>query len=133
MHSGVFSFAWLDREKDEDEGIPSETEDDKRQLETKAKEMRGERNTLRVCVNTIGSNATKCFPHHLSLLVRSVEAEGLGDHVSAGGEGATLQRDVGGLESRRGGLPAGRTFLQVRLQPGAAPGGVCHEGCPAGR
>ncbi|XP_027137513.1 A-kinase anchor protein 13 isoform X2 [Larimichthys crocea] len=27
-------------EKDEDEGIPSETEDDKRQLETKAKEMR---------------------------------------------------------------------------------------------
>ncbi|TNN70159.1 A-kinase anchor protein 13 [Liparis tanakae] len=28
-------------EKDEDEGIPSETEDDKRQLETKAKEMRG--------------------------------------------------------------------------------------------
>lgn len=33
----------LDREKDEDEGIPSETEDDKRQLETKAKEMRGER------------------------------------------------------------------------------------------
>lgn len=45
-----FSFAWLDREKDEDEGIPSETEDDKRQLETKAKEMRGERNTLRVFV-----------------------------------------------------------------------------------
>lgn len=34
-----------DRDKDEDEGIPSETEDDKRQLETKAKEMRGERNT----------------------------------------------------------------------------------------
>uniref|UniRef100_A0A8C3G8K8 A-kinase anchoring protein 13 n=1 Tax=Cyclopterus lumpus TaxID=8103 RepID=A0A8C3G8K8_CYCLU len=32
-------------EKDEDEGIPSETEDDKRQLETKAKEMRGEGNT----------------------------------------------------------------------------------------
>uniref|UniRef100_A0A672YC07 Si:dkey-172h23.2 n=1 Tax=Sphaeramia orbicularis TaxID=375764 RepID=A0A672YC07_9TELE len=31
-------------EKDEDEGIPSETEDDKRQLETKAKEMRGENN-----------------------------------------------------------------------------------------
>ncbi|XP_056268760.1 A-kinase anchor protein 13-like [Pseudoliparis swirei] len=29
------------KEKDEDEGIPSETEDDKRQLETKAKEMRG--------------------------------------------------------------------------------------------
>uniref|UniRef100_A0A3Q1CKD0 Uncharacterized protein n=1 Tax=Amphiprion ocellaris TaxID=80972 RepID=A0A3Q1CKD0_AMPOC len=28
------------QEKDEDEGIPSETEDDKRQLETKAKEMR---------------------------------------------------------------------------------------------
>ncbi|KAM6950058.1 A-kinase anchor protein 13 isoform 3-T4 [Lycodopsis pacificus] len=33
-------------EKDEDEGIPSETEDDKRQLETKAKEMRGEGNTF---------------------------------------------------------------------------------------
>uniref|UniRef100_A0A3B3Z6D8 PH domain-containing protein n=1 Tax=Periophthalmus magnuspinnatus TaxID=409849 RepID=A0A3B3Z6D8_9GOBI len=28
-------------DKDEDEGIPSETEDDKRQLETKAREMRG--------------------------------------------------------------------------------------------
>lgn len=39
---------WLDREKDEDEGIPSETEDDKRQLETKAKEMRGERNVFTV-------------------------------------------------------------------------------------
>uniref|UniRef100_A0A3Q1FY34 PH domain-containing protein n=1 Tax=Acanthochromis polyacanthus TaxID=80966 RepID=A0A3Q1FY34_9TELE len=34
--------AMQSREKDEDEGIPSETEDDKRQLETKAKEMRGE-------------------------------------------------------------------------------------------
>lgn len=42
----LFSFAWLDREKDEDEGIPSETEDDKRQLETKAKEMRGERTLI---------------------------------------------------------------------------------------
>ena len=30
------------RDKDDDEGIPSETEEDKRQLETKAKEMRGE-------------------------------------------------------------------------------------------
>uniref|UniRef100_A0A3B4ZL38 PH domain-containing protein n=1 Tax=Stegastes partitus TaxID=144197 RepID=A0A3B4ZL38_9TELE len=37
-------------EKDEDEGIPSETEDDKRQLETKAKEMRGERSTFIVFV-----------------------------------------------------------------------------------
>lgn len=45
-----FSFAWLDRDRDEDEGIPSETEDDKRQLETKAKEMRGERNTFGVLV-----------------------------------------------------------------------------------
>lgn len=33
------------RERDEDEGIPSETEDDKRQLEIKAKEMRGEQMT----------------------------------------------------------------------------------------
>lgn len=41
-------FPWLDREKDEDEGIPSETEDDKKQLETKAKEMRGERNMFTV-------------------------------------------------------------------------------------
>ncbi|XP_062275977.1 LOW QUALITY PROTEIN: A-kinase anchor protein 13 [Scomber scombrus] len=32
--------AMQSKEKDEDEGIPSETEDDKRQLETKAKEMR---------------------------------------------------------------------------------------------
>lgn len=38
----------MDREKDEDEGIPSETEDDKRQLETKAKEMRGEKDILRL-------------------------------------------------------------------------------------
>uniref|UniRef100_A0A3Q3IN01 PH domain-containing protein n=1 Tax=Monopterus albus TaxID=43700 RepID=A0A3Q3IN01_MONAL len=35
-------------EKDEDEGIPSEMEDDKRQLETKAKEMRGESNMFTV-------------------------------------------------------------------------------------
>lgn len=47
---GLVSFAWFDREKDEDEGIPSETEDDKRQMETKVKEMRGGRNTLRVFV-----------------------------------------------------------------------------------
>lgn len=32
------------REKDEDEGIPSETEEDKKLLETKTKEMRGEQN-----------------------------------------------------------------------------------------
>lgn len=51
----LFSFAWLDREKDEDEGIPSETEDDKRQLETKAKEMRGER--VLVWVQAPGSHA----------------------------------------------------------------------------
>uniref|UniRef100_A0A3Q2W0N8 PH domain-containing protein n=1 Tax=Haplochromis burtoni TaxID=8153 RepID=A0A3Q2W0N8_HAPBU len=37
-------------QEDEDEGIPSETEDDKRQLETKAKEMRGERNLLNLFV-----------------------------------------------------------------------------------
>lgn len=43
-------FSLLDRDKDEDEGIPSETEDDKRQLETKAKEMRGERNLLNLFV-----------------------------------------------------------------------------------
>lgn len=36
MHILFFS-----RDKDEDEGIPSETEDDKRQIETKAREMRG--------------------------------------------------------------------------------------------
>lgn len=48
----VAFFAWLDREKDEDEGIPSETEDDKRQLETKAKEMRGEGHTFGAFVRT---------------------------------------------------------------------------------
>lgn len=128
----------MDREKDEDEGIPSETEDDKRQLETKAKEMRGEGNTFGVFVRTkmggtCGRKAPKSIPHHPSLLLRSVEAEGLGDHVSAGGEDSALQRDVGGLQSRRGGVPAGRTSLQVSLQPRAAQGGVCDEGCPAGR
>lgn len=46
----LVSFARFDREKDEDEGIPSETEDDKRQMETKVKEMRGGTNTLRVFV-----------------------------------------------------------------------------------
>lgn len=41
----IFSLVLLNREKDEDEGIPSETEDDKRQLESKAKEMRGDMKT----------------------------------------------------------------------------------------
>nr|XP_015809407.2 A-kinase anchor protein 13 isoform X3 [Nothobranchius furzeri] len=36
----LIQAAMQSMEKDEDEGIPSETEDDKRQLETKAKEMR---------------------------------------------------------------------------------------------
>ena len=31
----------VNREKDDDEGIPSETEEDKRLLETKAREIRG--------------------------------------------------------------------------------------------
>lgn len=31
-----------DREKDEDEGVPSETEEDRRQQENRAKEIRGE-------------------------------------------------------------------------------------------
>lgn len=33
----------LYREKDDDEGIPSETEEDKKLLESKAKEMRGKK------------------------------------------------------------------------------------------
>lgn len=74
-----------------------------------------------------------CLPVCLSLLVRTVEAKGYRNHVSAGGEGAAFQRDVGGREPRRGGLSAGPTFLQVTLQPGAAWGGVHHERCPAGR
>lgn len=57
----IFFYSWLDREKDEDEGIPSETEDDKRQLETKAKEMRGERKEKNG--DTFAPNITKCFPH----------------------------------------------------------------------
>lgn len=53
----------MDREKDEDEGIPSETEDDKRQLETKAKEMRGEGNTSTV---STGENIChKCYKNVL--------------------------------------------------------------------
>lgn len=44
----ILSCPWSYREKDEDEGIPSETEDDKRQLETKAKEMRGEKKAFKV-------------------------------------------------------------------------------------
>lgn len=43
----------------------------------------------------------------LSLLVRFVKAERHRDHVITGGEGAALQGDVGGLEPRGGGLPAG--------------------------
>lgn len=43
------------REKDEDEGIPSETEEDKKLLEIKTKEMRGEQNTpiiyIYICVD----------------------------------------------------------------------------------
>lgn len=31
----------VDREKDEDEGVPSETEEDRRQQENRAKEIRG--------------------------------------------------------------------------------------------
>lgn len=134
-------FVCLDREKDEDEGIPSETEDDKRQLETKAKEMRGEREMFIVCVclhenrDKFVENTMVCyllmffsirrvsffifFPSFHSLfltrLARSVETEGCRDPVSAGGEGAAVQGDVGRREPSRGGLPADRTFLQVGL------------------
>lgn len=91
----VFSSTWLDREKDEDEGIPSETEDDKRQLETKAKEMRGERTLIQsIALDENGGLIFCLFP-----LLRSVEAEGFRNYIFAGGEGTALQRHVGGLES----------------------------------
>lgn len=104
----IFFYSWLDREKDEDEGIPSETEDDKRQLETKAKEMRGERKEKTgIHLLLISQNVfltlllfLLSLPVCLSLLVRFVEAERYRDHVSVGGEGAALQGDVGGPESR---------------------------------
>lgn len=71
----VFSFTWPDREKDEDEGIPSETEDDKRQLETKAKEMRGEQ-TLIQSVALDGNHGLRyiaCF--HCSDLLKQKDSE----------------------------------------------------------
>lgn len=78
-------------------------------------------------------NARLFFKISFSLLPRSVEAEGHRDPVSAGGEGAALQGDVGASEPRRGGLPAGSAFLQVGLQSGAPQGGLHHVGRPAGR
>uniref|UniRef100_A0A4W6G3H1 Si:dkey-172h23.2 n=1 Tax=Lates calcarifer TaxID=8187 RepID=A0A4W6G3H1_LATCA len=91
-------------EKDEDEGIPSETEDDKRQLETKAKEMRGERKEKTgIHLLLISQNVfltlllfLLSLPVCLSLLVRFVEAERYRDHVSVGGEVETLQALVNG-------------------------------------
>lgn len=65
-----FFLAWLDREKDEDEGIPSETEDDKRQLETKAKEMRGEGNAFGVFVRTKTGVHVVEKPHRVFLTIR---------------------------------------------------------------
>lgn len=92
----AFASTWLDREKDEDEGIPSETEDDKRQLETKAKEMRGERTRIQGAAleENDGLILFCLFP-----LLRSAKAEGFRNSVFAGGEGAALPRHVGGLES----------------------------------
>lgn len=60
----------MGRDKDEDEGIPSETEDDKRQLETKAKEMRGEEDILKLFAGEKrdGSGDTKmllCFAEQI--------------------------------------------------------------------
>lgn len=52
MHLSIFAhFLCFHREKDDDEGIPSETEEDKKLLESKAKEMRG--NGLEF----------QCYPH----------------------------------------------------------------------
>lgn len=131
----------MDRDRDEDEGIPSETEEDKRQLETKTKEMRGGNDPCglfrgveagqdghrKECINVYS------FSCAFALLSRSAEAERCRDHVSAGGESAALQRHVGGFESRwRGGLTPAGVFLQVGLQSGAASGGFHHEGCLAG-
>lgn len=130
----------MDRDRDEDEGIPSETEDDKRQLETKTKEMRGG-NLLQRPLREVEAGAETDFEIYacaflllcLRLPSRSVEAEGRGDRVSAGGEGAALQGHVGGFESRRrGGLAPARLFLQVGLQSGSASGGFHHEGRVAG-
>lgn len=45
MFAKLFGFH---REKDDDEGIPSETEEDKKLLESKAKEMRGGGKTVLV-------------------------------------------------------------------------------------
>jgi len=38
----IYGILCIDREKDEDEGVPSETEEDRRQQENRAKEIRGD-------------------------------------------------------------------------------------------
>lgn len=85
--------------------------------------MRGHSSRVLLWVKSTGSNSLLALP----LPFRPAEAEGLRNHVSAGGEGAALQGDVGGHEPPRGHLPAGGVLLQVSLGPGAAQGGVGAE------
>lgn len=47
--------------------------------------------------------------------VRSAEAKGYADHVSVGGEGASLQGHVGGFKFNGGGLPVSGALLQISL------------------
>lgn len=80
-------------EKDEDEGIPSETEDDKRQLETKAKEMR----------DLLKQKDTEI----MSLLEEKVRLfRGMWEGLNPGEEGCRQAepyfRSVSGLEPPRG-------------------------------
>lgn len=43
------AYLCVDREKDEDEGVPSETEEDRRQQESRVKEIRGDHPPVVLC------------------------------------------------------------------------------------
>lgn len=134
----LLSVAWPDRDKDEDEGIPSETEDDKRQLETKAKEMRGER-TLgqREALGEEDGSEPLLPPSDLlkqkdseimSLLEEKVQLfrgmwEGLNPSEDVGQQVEPFFRSASGQEP-----PRGASVLNNALQEGETLRGLCPGG-----
>lgn len=77
------------RDKDEDDGPPSETEEDRRQQESRAKEIRGDHcrkkklHSVLLCCTGLTFNTSHS---------RAPEKKGRTDHLITGGEGGDFQR-----------------------------------------
>lgn len=106
LNIALGAYLCVDREKDEDEGVPSETEEDRRQQENRAKEIRGEVTSFTFVYSYLPLSVRSADVLELRMVLdrdlslnplmfgsRASTQKRRTDHLFIGGESAHLQRD----------------------------------------